>query len=179
VEAFTKPSSKSSILLAVILILFGVLAVALPIATSIQVARILAWLVILTGLVQFIYAFRSEAVRRIIWNVLVSILYVAAGAYLLMRPFIGLAGLTFVIVLFFVAEGVMDLSAYIMMRQSKGSRWLLVHGLIALILAGMLWRHWPFDSFWAIGMFVGISMLLSGTTRLAMAVGVRKAAQLA
>jgi uncharacterized membrane protein HdeD (DUF308 family) len=40
----------------------------------------------------------------------------------------------------------------------------------------MIWRQWQGSSFRAIGILVGISMLLTGVTRLMMALEVRKLA---
>jgi hypothetical protein len=47
---------------------------------------------------------------------------------------------------------------------------------VTLVLGLMIWRQWPGSSFRAIGILVGISMLLTGVTRLMMALEVRKLA---
>jgi uncharacterized membrane protein HdeD (DUF308 family) len=75
---------------------------------------------------------------------------------------------------FFCAEGVIDVFAYIFTRRSDGSPWLLLHGIVTLFLGLMIWKQWPLSSFWVIGTLVGVSMLLTGVTRLMMALEVRK-----
>jgi uncharacterized membrane protein HdeD (DUF308 family) len=47
-------------------------------------------------------------------------------------------------------------------------------GIVTFVLAVLIWLAWPSSTAWAIGTLVGISMLISGIARLALAVGVRR-----
>ena len=169
--------SKSSIAWAVVLILFGILAIALPYATSFGIVRVLAWLIIFDGVTQVVQAFRAQGGGRAIWKFLVALLYIAGGFYLLVHPTLGLIGLTFVMAVFFFAEGVIELANYISARRKNGSQWLLLHGIASLLLGLVIWRRWPISSLWAIGTLVGIGMIMTGVTRLMMALAVRKTKQ--
>ena len=163
-----------SILLSILLIIFGFLAITLPAATSIGVALVIGWLVLFGGLVQLVHAFQSKGIGHIVWKLLVAAFYLAAGAYLIARPALGLAGLTLVLAIFFVAEGVVDVIAYFSARKSGSSGWMLLDGVVTLILGLMIWNRWPATSLWVIGTLVGISMFMTGITRLMMAVATRK-----
>ena len=169
--------AKWSIVLAVILIVFGFLAIAAPLFASVGVALAFAWLLMLNGITQLIYAFRSKGVGRIIWKVLVACFYVVAGGWLLTHPLLGLAGLTLVLTVFFFAEGITDVVVYFFSRRIDGAGWMLLDGIITILLAVMIWRHWPSSSAWALGTLVGVSMLMTGTTRLMMALAVRRHAK--
>jgi uncharacterized membrane protein HdeD (DUF308 family) len=92
-----------------------------------------------------------------------------------MRPGIGIASLTFVIILFLVAEGLIDIIFYFRTRKIGASGWLLFDGIITLILGLMIWAHWPSGSLWVIGFLVGINMIMTGTTRLMLSLTVRRA----
>ncbi len=173
-EAIPHGSSKSSLILAIILIILGLLAITLPTATSIGAVRVLGWLIIFDGFAQLVHAFQSEGVGRITWKILVAVLYLAGGAYLLANTLIGVAGLTLVLAIFFFAEGVMDLIAYFGSRRHERSVWLLMHAIISVFLGLLIWRQWPVSSFWAIGTIVGISMFIGGISRLMMALESRK-----
>jgi uncharacterized membrane protein HdeD (DUF308 family) len=166
----------SSIWFAILLIIFGLLAISLPAIASFGVARVISWLILINGFVQLVYAFKSKGVGRTIWKLLVSILYIVVGFYLLMNPLLGLAKLTLLLAIFFFVEGLADIFTFIWARKSEGSEWLLLHGIITLLLGVMIWRHWPFSSLWALGTLVGISMLVTGVTRLMMGVKARKLA---
>jgi hypothetical protein len=76
--------------------------------------------------------------------------------------------------IFFTAEGVADLFGYLQARKSVGSGWILFDGIGTLILGLLIWRQWPLSSSWAIGTLVGISMLLTGITRLMITLAARK-----
>jgi uncharacterized membrane protein HdeD (DUF308 family) len=166
--------SKPSLALPIILIILGVLAMSLPMVMSVGVIRLLAWLIIFDGVAQLFFAFQTEGVGRVSWKLLVSLLYIGGGIYLIARPLAGLTALTLALAVFFCAEGVIDVFAYIFTRRSDGSPWLLLHGIVTLFLGLMIWKQWPLSSFWVIGTLVGVSMLLTGVTRLMMALEVRK-----
>ena len=68
--------SKSSIALAVLLMLLGILAIALPYARSFGIVRVLAWLIIFDGVTQLVQSFRAQGGGRTIWNFLVALLYI-------------------------------------------------------------------------------------------------------
>jgi len=176
-EAVSKAGSGGSILWAILLIVFGFLAIALPFATSWGVIIVVAWLIVISGGFQFIHAFGSKGIGHILWKLLVAILYLIVGVYFLLHPVLGIAAFTFALAVFFVIEGVMDLVAYFQSRQLAGSGWILFDGIVTLILGLLVWRHWPSSSLWVIGTLVGISMIFTGMTRLMLGLAARKLAQ--
>jgi len=167
-------SSPTSLGWPIILMLIGALALALPVATSFAVARILAWVLVFEGIFQLFYAFKSEGVGRILWKVLVAVLYLVGGLYLLANPLLKVAALSLMLAIFFVVEGIMDLSTYVFSAKTEGSNWLLVHSVVAILLGFMIWRRWPISSLWAVGILAGISIFLSGFTRLMLALAMRR-----
>jgi len=42
------------------------------------------------------------------------------------------------------------------------------------VLGGMIYVHWPSSSAWAIGTLVGVSMIISGFSRVMLSLAVRK-----
>jgi uncharacterized membrane protein HdeD (DUF308 family) len=175
-ETGLKRASRASLVLSIVLIIFGLLAITLPIATSIGVVIVIGWLVIFDGLAQLVHAFQSKGVGHIGWKLLVAVFYLVAGGYLVASPGLGAAGLTLVLGIFLFAEGVADLVAYFATRKTGSSPWMLLDGVITLVLGLMIWGHWPVSSLWVIGTLVGVSMVMTGTTRLMMALAVRKLA---
>jgi uncharacterized membrane protein HdeD (DUF308 family) len=166
--------SGTSTVWAILLIVFGFLAISLPLATSFGVVVVIAWLIVFSGTFQFIHAFRSQGAGSILWKVLVAILYLIVGIYFLMNPAIGVAGFTLALALFFVAEGVMDFVAYFQNLNAGGSGWILMNGVVTLILGLLVWRQWPSSSLWVIGTLVGISMIMTGTARLMITLAARR-----
>jgi len=111
-----------------------------------------------------------------IWKVLVGLAYLFFGVYLIMHPVLGVASLTLLLASLFLIEGVLDIILFFQMRSLGGSSWVLVDGIITLLLGLMIYRQWPSSSAWAIGTLVGVSMIISGVTRVMLSLAVRKAA---
>jgi len=175
-EAGLKKASGTSLLLSIILIIFGLLAIALPMVSSIGVAIVIGWMVIFAGIAQLVHAFQSTGIGHVAWKVLVALIYLAAGVSLIALPAAGVAGLTLVLGVFLFAEGIADVVAYFATRKSGNSPWMLLDGIITLLLGFMIWNRWPSSSLWVIGTLVGISMVMTGTTRLMMTLAIRKLA---
>ena len=126
-----------------LLILFGLLAVALPLASSFGVVLVVGWMLVFSSAAQILHAFQSKGVGHIAWKVLVGVLYLGVGIYFLNNPMLGVAALTLAVGFFFLTEGVIDIAAYFKERKVSGSGWILLDGMVTLILGLMIWRHWP------------------------------------
>ena len=176
VAAVTNRTHGWSAVWGVLLILLGLLAVALPLATSFGVVLVVGWMLVFSSAVQILHAFQSKGVGHIAWKVLVGVLYLGVGIYFLNNPMLGVAALTLAVGFFFLTEGVIDIAAYFKERKVSGSGWILLDGMVTLILGLMIWQHWPASSIWAIGTLVGISMVMTGVTRLMISVAVRRLA---
>jgi uncharacterized membrane protein HdeD (DUF308 family) len=172
-EALTKRASTWSILLSILLIIFGVLAITFPFFTSIGAGQVVGWLLLIGGLAQFVHAFQSTGIGHIVWKLLIAVFYFVAGAYLLTHPILGLAALTLALAAFFFAKSMVDVAAYFSTRNSGASGWILVDGIVTLLLGLMIWSRWPAGSLWVAGMLVGIGMVWTGVTRLMMALAFR------
>ena len=164
---------QPSILWPVIMIVVGMLALWLPTASSVGVARLLGWLLVFDAGFQLIHSFRSEGVGHVVWKVLVALIFLAAGIYFLMHPFLAVTVVTLALAVFFLVEGLVDVFSYFATRKAGASYWILLNGIVSIILAAMIWRHWPTGSLWVLGVLVGIGLLMTGTSRLMMALAIR------
>jgi len=163
-----------SIALSVLMIIAGILAIASPFVAGMAITRIVGWLLLFSGVLHFVYAFRGGGVTAVIWEILLGVVYALVGFYILANPFIGLATLTIVIAFYLFVESILEFAASYMTRHEKGSGWLLFDAIITLLLAFIIWSTWPNSKLWAIGTLVGVSMLFSGITRLMMSSAVRR-----
>ncbi len=173
-QKLAKRASGFSIVLSALLIICGFLAILLPVQMSFGVVIVVSWLLIIGGIVQFVHAFRTEVGHKA-WKAAIAILYVITGLYLRVNLGVGVATLTLVLIVFFVAQGFTDIFAYLATRKSGVSGWLLIDGVITLLLGLMIWRHWPSSALWVIGALVGINMISTGVTRLILTFTVRRA----
>ena len=171
--AFVKKSVGWSIALSVLMILAGVLAIASPLAAGLAVNIVVAWLLVFSGAVHLVFAWYRPSPGGLIWEVLVAILYGFVGVYLLMHPVRGLESLTLALAIYLLFEAILEFVLGLTLRPLPGSGWLFLDGIITLILAVMIWRTWPSNTGWAIGTLVGISMIFSGASRLALSLAAR------
>ena len=160
----------------VLLIVFGILAIGSPLLAAVTVNALIAWLIILAGVVHLILAFHARGAGSVIWRLLVGVAYIVFGGYLLVHPLLGVASLTLLLATLFLIEGVLDIVLYTRIRSAQGSTWLLFDGLVTLLLSLLIWAHWPSSSAWAIGTLVGVSMIMSGVTRIMMSLAARRIA---
>jgi len=168
-------ASTISILWGVLLIVFGMVAIGSPFLAAAAVNALVAWLIILAGVVHLMLAFRVHGAGSMIWKVLVGIAYLCFGGYLILHPLIGVASLTLLLASLFLLEGILNIVLYVKMRPIHGSSWVLVDGIITLLLGLMIYMQWPSSSAWAIGSLVGVSLIFSGVARVMMSFAVRKA----
>jgi uncharacterized membrane protein HdeD (DUF308 family) len=172
-----RQASTLPIVWGVLLIVLGMAAVGSPFLAAVAVNVAIAWLIVLAGAVHVILAFRAHGAGSMIWKLLVGVAYVCFGVYLILHPVLAVASLTLVLASLFLIEGVLDMVLFVKMRSMGGSSWVLLDGIITLLLGAMIYMQWPSSSAWAIGTLVGVSMIISGVTRVMMSLAVRKAAQ--
>jgi uncharacterized membrane protein HdeD (DUF308 family) len=142
---------------AILLIVVGFFALALPFEAGIAIAIVIAVLVIVAGIAHLAGTFAARTTGGFFWRLLVGCAYLIAGVYLLLNPKLSLVSLTLALAVLFFVEAI---------RSAPGSGWLLFDGIVTLILAIMIWRSWPASAVWALGTIVGINLLMSGFTRL-------------
>lgn len=159
----------------VLLIIFGMLAIGSPLLAAVALNAVIAWLIVLAGVVHLVLAFHTHGAGGVIWKLLVGVAYLCFGAYLIMHPVLGVASLTLVLASLFLIEGILNIVLCFKMRPMQGSSWVLVDGIITLLLGLMIYLQWPSSSAWAIGTLVGVSMIISGVTRVMISLAVRKA----
>ena len=169
-----RKASTLSIVWGVLLIVFGMVAIGSPFLAAVAVNAVIAWLIVLAGVVHLMVAFRAHGAGSMIWKVLVGLAYVFFGAYLILHPLLGVASLTLVLASLFLIEGVLDIILFFKMRPVGGAGWVLVDGIVTLLLGLMIYMQWPSSSVWAIGVLVGVSMIISGVTRVMLSLAVRK-----
>lgn len=171
-----RQASTWSIVWGVLLIICGTLAIGSPFVAAIAVNVVIAWLIVLAGVLHLILAFHAHGAGSVVWKLLVGLAYICFGVYLIMHPAIAVASLTLLLASLFLIEGVLNILLFFQMRSLGGSGWMLLDGIITLLLGLMIYLQWPASSAWAIGTLVGVSMIISGVARVMLSLAVRKVA---
>ena len=94
---------------------------------------------------------------------------------LLISPVRGAISLTFLLIAFFVIEGVITIMYALEHRRELTGQWgwMLFSGIVDLVLAVLIFAGLPGSAAWALGLLVGINMLFGGSAMIAMAMHAR------
>ncbi|MFQ4138941.1 HdeD family acid-resistance protein [Nodosilinea sp. PGN35] len=172
-----KKSINWVIFLSIGLIVLGVLAIISPVVASAFFTAMMGWISLISGLVMVVQAFRSHPVRGFWLSLIVGIFYALAGLYILRNLGAALLALTFAFGVLFIVEGIFTIVMAFTQKAGHSMSWLVaLNGVVTLILGIMVLNRWPVSALWLIGLYVGISLLLSGVSLLAAALAARKAA---
>ncbi len=175
-EVDIKKSTGLIIALSIVLIILGIVAIFLPGLASAFFTLVMGWLALISGVVMIVQSFVSKPIRGFWLTLVVGILYVIAGIYILTNLGAALLGLTLAFGILFIAEGIYTIIMAFTNRAGHRASWLVVlNGVITLILGIMVLNQFPYSAIWLIGLYVGISLLMSGASLLTAALAVRKA----
>lgn len=163
-----------SIALSVLMIVAGILAIAIPPAAGLAVAVLVGWLLIFSGAAHLVFGWHMRTVGGLIWEILLGLLYIFIGGYILYQPVAGLESLTLALAIYLLIEAVLEFMLGFLMRSLPASGWLIFDGIVTLILAVLIFKTWPWSTTWVIGTLVGVSMLFSGISRLAISMAARR-----
>jgi uncharacterized membrane protein HdeD (DUF308 family) len=162
--------------LGVVTVIFGVVAVASPLITGVAVAVFVGFLLLASGVTQIVHALKSRQWGTGFWGTVIGLLGVAAGLLMIFRPMVGLLSMTMLIAIYFLVDGISEIIAAFKIKPDQGWGWVLFNGIIAVLLGLMIWRQWPVSGQWAIGLLVGIHILMSGWTMVILGTGARRVA---
>jgi uncharacterized membrane protein HdeD (DUF308 family) len=153
-------------ILGILLIVLGVIAIAFPFVTTIAAKIFLGWLFLIGGVFQIIHAFSTQRWSEFFFNLLIGVLYVLAGGWLAFFPLTGILTLTILLAVMFIIQGVLELGIAFRMRPQQGWVWMLVAGIIAILAGLLIIAELPSSAVWAIGLLVGVNMIVTGVAYL-------------
>jgi len=169
-----KKATNWFIAVAVLFILLGLFAIAEPFAAGLGVTLLVGWLLVIGAVAHFFAAFKGGGAKHVTLQLLVGIVYLIGGLYFLTHTIMAVGTLTLLLSGVILAEGVLEIVAYIRLKSAHGAPWLLINGAVTLLLGGLIWFHWPSSSVWAIGTLVGVNLLMTGISRLMLGLAARK-----
>ncbi len=162
----------------IILVILGIAAVIVPPIAGLFTTIFLGWLFVIAGIAGLVFTLQARGAPGFGWSLFSAIVAIVAGALLLWRPLQGLATLTYVLIAYFIVDGVLLIFLAIAHRRELSGRWewMLVNGVMDLILGAIILVQLPFTIAWALGLLVGIDLVFGGSALIAMALDARKTA---
>ena len=168
------PGSKVLMLGGIALIVFGILLLISPAAVGGAVVKLVALVLMITGVAQLVQALRSGIGAGAIISALLGVLVAGLGIMVWTNPELGSGFLTALLMIFFIVHGLWKITTALRYRMLPGWLGLLFSGVLALVFVYLLWRQWPLSGAWAIGVLVGLDLLLTGVALVVLGLAARK-----
>ena len=164
-----RPHRTALLLAGIIQGLLGATAVAAPhIAT--EVGTILfGFILLLAGLIQLTQSARMKGWKGTTMMLLGGLLDLAMAGALLVFPHQGAIALTLGLAALLFCQGLVRMIYCFRADLPAGRGWFFMGGAASAVLGGLLWWEWPADSVWAIGLLLGVNLLLGGLTLVGLA----------
>jgi uncharacterized membrane protein HdeD (DUF308 family) len=159
----------------ILLVVLGLAAIIVPPLAGLAATVFLGWMLVFAGFAGILFTMRARQAPGFGWALLSALVAVAAGGILLWNPLQGLVTLTYVLIAFFVVDGVVIIVNAIAHRRELSARWewMMLNGVLDLALAAIVLSGLPGTLAWALGLLLGIDLLFGGTSLIAMALKAR------
>jgi len=90
------------------------------------------------------------------------------------NPLLAAALLTLVLGASLVASGIMRIILAFSMKRETPWIWVALSGMITLLLGLLILAHWPINSVYILGLFLGIDLIFAGAGWIGIGLGLRR-----
>jgi uncharacterized membrane protein HdeD (DUF308 family) len=146
----------------VLLVVAGVLALIYPLFASVTVVFLLAWILIISGVLQGIGLIGASNVPHYWLQLISAVLAILIGVLLLRSPDGGLLVMTVLLIVYFMVEGIAKVIFALTIRPFPNWGWVLGSGVVGILLAFILWANMPLSSDWLLGLMLGVLLVCEG-----------------
>ena len=157
-----KSASKKVIIFAVVIIVLGILSIALPAYSGMTITVILGVLLVIGGVLRTTFAFVTTSWGSAILRFLFGLVMLFGGIWLVMNPDMGMTTLTIILAVMFVVDGISQVMFSFFLKPIGGGTMMLLDGILGIVLGILIWVKWPASGDWAIGLLVGIKLVIDG-----------------
>ncbi|PQO42813.1 hypothetical protein C5Y97_01265 [Blastopirellula marina] len=154
----------------------GAVAIASPLIAGTAIVYLVGAVLLIAGITQIAGGIQADTMSHKLMPLILGVVTTLGGIAALAHPLVGLEVLTLFLAAYFVAEGIWKVIASFNFRPAQGWLALLFSGIITWLLGAMIWLQWPDSGLWAIGILVGVNLLMTGMALLALAATVGKIA---
>ena len=169
--------SKSVIYMGLFALLLGIIAVVFPAGIGKFTAVVISVFLILGGILRLSFAIVSFNMGSMILRYLHAILMIIAGIWIISNPDTGLAVLTMVMAVYFIVDGITEIGYSFSLMPIGGGAYMLLSGIAGLIIGGLIFFHWPESSNYALGIYLGIKLIIDGAMLSLTAYTIRRSAE--
>ena len=157
----------------IVLMVLGFAAIVRSVASTVASMMFFGWLMVFASIIDLVSAFMVGKWAGFFLHLLLAIIFGVTGLVFLKSPVISAELATLVISMFFLIAGLYQVVVALWIHL-PGFGWHVANGIITFVLGSLLLVQWPVSGLYAIGLFVGIDLVVYGWTWAALALGLRK-----
>lgn len=157
----------------ILFVLLGCIGLGMVVGLTLASMFFLGVLLLIAGILQLIDSFKSRRWKGVIWHSFIGVLYLIGGGLILHDPILASTLITGLLATILIIIGISRMLMSILLRNTSGSIWIFLAGLISLALGIMILMQWPFSGLWIIGLFIAIEMLVNGWSYIFLALALR------
>ncbi|NLF29687.1 MAG: hypothetical protein GX591_02225 [Planctomycetes bacterium] len=164
----THTTHRHPAILGAVAITLGILALLAPLLAGSVVALMLGVLLIVGGIMRFVWAFEAHSFGRGTLLFVLGGLMALGGLALLFRPLYAIDVLTVILAVYFIVDGIVEIIAGVRRHATTaGWGWLLFSGIVSILLGVLLWSIRVDDFLALVGILVGIKLIFTGVVIIA------------
>jgi uncharacterized membrane protein HdeD (DUF308 family) len=148
--------------LGIVYVVGGWIALGSVMIATVASALIVGVMMIVAGVAEIFNAFQLKGWGRSLVWMLLGALYIVAGFITFENPLFATVILTLLLGASLVASGVVRIILAFSMKREQPWIWLLLSGIVTLLLGLLILAHWPISSAYALGIFLGIDLIMAG-----------------
>ena len=149
-------------ILGIILIVIGVFSILVPVIPGLAVVFLIGLALIISGVSHIIHAIPTRNWKGVFFGILSGIIFLIAGVILIDKPEKGLMFFTLVFAMLIFMEGIFEIFTFFHLPSDSPRSWVLFSGIVAVFLATLIWRQWPWSSAWFLGTIIGVTLIFKG-----------------
>jgi uncharacterized membrane protein HdeD (DUF308 family) len=159
--------------LGLLFVFLGICGLFLTMAVTIATVLVIGIFLIGGGVLQAIHTFQTRGWQSRWWQLLIALVYIAAGVLIVADPLLASLSLTLVLAALILATGLLRLAIAWQHRGERGNGFFWLTGILAVLLAIMIAAGWPASGFLIIGIFVSLELLFHGAACIALALAIK------
>jgi uncharacterized membrane protein HdeD (DUF308 family) len=164
------------IALGVISVIGGLIALSSVVTATLVAVLVVGAVMIVSGVTEVINAVQVQGWgKSLLWGAL-GFLYIISGLIVLNNPFVAAKLLTLVLSGALIASGILRIRLAFHLKSEAPWVWVAVSGALTILLGLMIFSGWPLTGFYALGMLLGIDLVLSGAGWIATGLALKRPA---
>jgi uncharacterized membrane protein HdeD (DUF308 family) len=160
--------------LGVVYVIAGFIALTSVAMATVASVLVVGVMMIVAGIAELINAFQIKTWGKFLVWALLGVLYIVAGFVTFENPLLAAALLTLFLGAALFASGIVRIFLAFSMKREMPWIWVALSGVITLLLGLIILAHWPVNTVYILGMFLGIDLIFAGAGWIGLGFGLHR-----